>query len=237
MCLLLLTQRKIAPTLIVSFLFFHLLLTSSAYPWDRPFNNAANWLGTGLIEIPTARVLDDGVIRVGVAQALPFRWYGGGMGVFPGLEFTGRLTELTNINPGFPGQATQKDKAFDIKYQLIPESKWLPAVAFGYNDFFGTQQFDAQYVAVSRQIFPFDFTLGYGTKRLKGLFGGIEVALHPRLQFMAEYNPIIYQNDKPAVRGVPEGAAWPVNFGLRYKLLPVLDRVFPISEETPLESR
>lgn len=224
MFLLLLTQRKIAPRLILSFLFFQVLFVSSAYSWDRPFDNAANWLGTGLMEIPTARILDDGVIRVGVAQALPFRWYGGGMGVFPGLEFTGRLTQITNIPSGLgPGYGSNKDKAFDVKYQILPESRWLPAVALGYHDIFGTQQFEAQYIAVNRQIFPFDFTLGYGTKRLKGPFGGIEVALHPRLHFMAEYNPINYEDDKTSVRGVPEGAEWPVNFGLRYKLLPVLD--------------
>ena len=77
MFLLLLTQRKIAPRLILSLFFLQVLFISSAYSWDRPFDNAANWLGTGLLEIPTARVLDDGVIRLGVAQALPFRWYGG----------------------------------------------------------------------------------------------------------------------------------------------------------------
>jgi len=120
MCLLLLTQRKIAPTLILSLVFFHILFASSAHSWDRPFDNAANWLGTGLMEIPTARVLDDGVIRVSVAQALPFRWYGGGMGVFPGFEFTGRLTEITNIPSGLAGLWVKQDKAFDIKYQSSP---------------------------------------------------------------------------------------------------------------------
>jgi hypothetical protein len=176
------------------------------------------------MEIPTARVLDDGVIRVGAAQALPFRWFGDGMGIFPGFEFTGRLTQITNIPSGLgPGYGSNKDKAFDIKYQVIPESKWLPTVALGYHDFYGTQQFEAEYIVLSRQIFPFDFTFGYGTKRLAGFFGGIELALHPRLHFMAEYNPINYEDDKPSVRGVPEGAEWPVNLGLRYKLLPVLD--------------
>jgi hypothetical protein len=181
-------------------------------------------MGTGLMEIPTARVLDDGVIRLGLAQALPYRWFGGGMGVFPGLEFTGRLTEITNIPSNLgPGYGANKDKAFDLKYQLLPESKWLPALALGFNDFFGTKQFEAEYVVVSRQIFPLDFTFGYGHGRLDGLFGGIEVVLHPRIHFMAEYNPINYENDKPAVRGVPEGADWPVNLGLRFRILPVLD--------------
>ena len=220
----LLTQRTIAPTFILSLLFFHLIFMSSAFPWDRPFDNAANWLGTGLLEIPTARVLDDGVIRISGAQALPFRWYGGGMGIFPGVEFSGRLTAITNTPSGLgPEYGSNKDKAFDLKYQAIPESKWLPAVAVGYHDLFGTKLFEAQYIVLSRQIFPFDFTLGYGTKRLSGFFGGIEVALHPRLHFIAEYNPIDYAVDKPSARGVPEGAEWPVNFGLRCKLLPILD--------------
>jgi hypothetical protein len=223
MFLLLLTQRKFAPALVLSFFFFHLLNTSPAYARDYPFDRSANWLGTGLMEIPTARVLEDGVIRLGAAQALPFRWFGGGMGIFPGLELTGRLTEITNIPTSFPGYGANKDKAFDIKYQLIPESKWLPAVALGYNDFYGTQLFEAQYIVLSRQIFPFDFTFGYGNGRLDGFFGGIEVALHPRLHFIAEYNPIDYGADVPSARGVPEGAEWPVNFGLRYRILPVLD--------------
>ena len=201
-----------------------LLFSSSALAWDRPFDRAANWGGTGLMEIPTARILDDGVIRLGFAQALPLRWYTAGMGIYPGVEFSGRLTELTNVPVDFPGQSTFRDKAFDLKFQVIPETRWLPAVAFGYHDLFGTQLFEAQYIVFNRQIFPFDFTLGYGRERLAGLFGGVELALHPRLHLMAEYNPIDYEKGRGATaKAVPEGADWPVNFGLRCKVLPAVD--------------
>ena len=109
-----------------------------AFPWDAPFNNAANWGGTGLMETPNARILEDGVIRAGVAQALPYRWWYGGMGVFPGLEFSGRLTQITNIPSGLgPDYGSNKDKAFDFKYQIFPESKWFPALAFGFQDIIG----------------------------------------------------------------------------------------------------
>jgi hypothetical protein len=146
------------------------------------------------------------------------------MGIFPGLEFTGRLTNITNIPSGLgPAYGSNKDKAFDVKYQILPESRWLPALAVGWNDFMGTALFESQYVALSRQIFPFDFAVGYGAKRLKGPFAGIEVSLHPRFHFIAEYNPINYEDDSPSARGVPQGAAWPVNFGFRYKLFPVVD--------------
>jgi hypothetical protein len=220
------------------FLLLTLLSTSAlirpAFSWDAPFNSAANWGGTGLMEIPNARILEDGVIRAGVAQALPFRWYYGAMGVFPGLEVSGRLTQITNIPSGLgPDYGSNKDKAVDFKYQVFPESKGFPALAIGFQDIIGTQLFESQYLVMNRQVFPLDFTIGIGRKRLKGLelpfydelgfFGGVEVAVHPKLHLMAEYNPIDYENDKPSARGVPEGADWPVNFGMRCKLLPGID--------------
>ena len=59
------------------------------------------------------------------------------------------------------------------------------------------QLFEAQYIVFSKQVFPFDFTLGYGTKRLDGPFAGMEIALHPQLHFLTEYSPIEYEQDKP----------------------------------------
>jgi hypothetical protein len=215
-------MKQSARSILILFFILSLPL-SAALSWDRPFDRAANWGGTGLLEIPSARILDDGVIRVSIAQALPFRWYTLGMGIFPGLEFSGRLTQVTNISPDFPGQGTVKDKAFDLKYQVFPETKWFPAVALGAHDLFGTRLLEAQYIVFNRQIHPFDFTLGYGTNRLAGPFGGVEVALHPRLHLLAEYNPIDYEEDSGSVRGVPEGAEWPVNVGLRFRVLPTVD--------------
>jgi hypothetical protein len=118
-------------------LFFLLSLSSPALSRDRPFDRAANWGGTGLLEIPSARILDDGVIRAGIAQALPFRWYTLGMGIYPGVEFSGRLTQVTNIAPDFPGQATLKvafehrepEKAKNIvEYFLIQTSETMREV-------------------------------------------------------------------------------------------------------------
>jgi len=208
---------------------------------DRPFNRSANWGGTGLMEIPNARIMEDGVIRAGITQALPYRWYALGMGVLPGLELSGRLTQLTNVPvTTMIGYGSYKDKAFDIKYQILPESRWFPALAVGLQDFHGTKLFAAQYLVMSRQIYPFDFTVGIGRQRLAGLsmplskkislledvglFAGVQVALHNRLHFMAEYNPIEYQDDIRAPgRALPEGASLPVNVGLRAEILPGMD--------------
>jgi len=204
-----------------------LLMNSPSMAEDAPFNKATNWGGTGLFEIPNARVLEDGVLRIGYAYADPFQWFVLGMGAYPGLEVTGRYTEITNIPSGL-GEAfgANKDKAVDLKYQILAETRGHPAIAVGAQDLIGTQLFPAEYIVISRQIFPFDFTLGLGTKRLSGnldflgiddigLFGGVEWAFHKRANLILEYNPIKYENDSPSGRGVPEGASSPINMGIK----------------------
>ena len=226
------------PSRAVLSLFFLIVLLLAFPPapvpaGDRPFTGAANWGGTGLFEIPTARVLDEGEIRFGFTQADPYRWYAFGLGLFPGLELGGRVTEVQNV----PGQffSKFKDRTFDAKYQIFAESRRFPAVAVGIQDLLGTRVFPAEYLVLSRQVYPFDFTLGIGHNRLAGdltlpfldrfgLFGGVDWAVRDWLHVMAEYNPIEYEKDRrPAGRAVPEGADWPVNLGVRAEVLPGLD--------------
>ncbi|MFO7962800.1 MAG: YjbH domain-containing protein [Desulfobacterales bacterium] len=216
----------------IVFFYFLLVTPQLASSGDHPFIHSANWGGTGLMEIPNARVLEDGILQAGYAEARPYRWFGGAMGVFPGLEIGFVLTELTNIKALSDAYGNYKDKALFAKYQILPESKWFPALAVGVFDFHGTQLFQSEYLVLSRQIFPFDFTFGLGRKRLKsdvgltvyedaGIFGGFEWAIHYRLRLMAEYNPIQYEKDAP--RAVPKGAKSPFNFGVRYELRPGFD--------------
>jgi hypothetical protein len=203
------------------------LLSAAARAADSPFDMSSNWGGTGLMEIPTARILPDGVMRLGLAKASPYAWYTFGFGVLPGLEFSGRYTNITNLPSGLGSDyGSYKDKAYDLKYQLLPESKKAPAVAIGISDFNGTRLFEAQYLVVSRQLYPLDVTLGCGRQRLKGplsiadeigFWGGVEWAATERLHLMAEYNPIEYHKDPLASRGVPEGSSFPFNAGLRYR--------------------
>ena len=178
------------------------------------------------MEIPNARIIDDGVARAGYAEARPYKWFTGTMGVFPGLEFSFRLTEITNIESGLSEDyGSDKDKAFDLKYQVLPESKYFPALSLGLHDFHGTRKFQAEYITANRQIYPFDFTLGWGTDRLKGFFGGIEWAVTDNVHFMTEYNPIDYKKDRPSGGkiAVPEGADTPFNIGLRFMPISGLD--------------
>jgi hypothetical protein len=208
-------------------LFWAGLLSVTANAGDRPFDMGANWGGTGLMEIPSARILPDGAMRLGVAKASPYLWYSFGFGLLPGLEFSGRYTDVTNVPGGLGAEfGSYKDKAFDIKYQLLPETKKHPAIALGWNDFEGTRQFESQYVTLSRQIYPLDITLGMGRQRFKGplsicdeigFWGGMEWALSDRLHMLLEYNPIEYRKDPIFSRGVPKGSDLPCNLGMRYR--------------------
>ncbi|RJQ49963.1 MAG: hypothetical protein C4530_22335 [Desulfobacteraceae bacterium] len=222
---------------LIPILFFALI--SPAFAEDKPFDNPANWGGTGLLETPNARVLDEGVLRFGYAQADPFRWYSIVMGVFPGLEIGGRVIELAGIEGEFFSDL--KTRAIDLKYQIFPESKFFPAAAVGLQDTFGTQAFPAEYLVLSRQYYPLDLSFGVGHRRLKGdltlphpldqspldrfgFFGGVEFALTENCHLVAEYNPIQYEEDrKRSRRVILDEADWPVNLGMKAKIFPGVD--------------
>jgi len=224
-----------------------LLICNLAHAGDEPFADPANWGGTGLMEIPSARVLREGRFRVGVSQIDPYRYYYGAVSPLKGLEVGGRITEVLGVPaPGFPDYGNYRDKAIDLKYQFIPEGKYLPAVALGIMDLHGTRLYASQYVVASKQIFPFDFTVGYGNGRYGkqpivsqgGEFGaeifsnpgewlsdslffaGIQFAPSKYFTLMAEYSPIRYQvqtQDPAQPKYFQDAVPSKFNFGIRLK--------------------
>ncbi|MCK5506167.1 MAG: YjbH domain-containing protein, partial [Thermodesulfovibrionia bacterium] len=68
------------------YIIFYILLTpycifffvfSPIYASDEPFTYPSNWGGTGLLEIPTARVIRENSFRLGISQIKPYRYYYG----------------------------------------------------------------------------------------------------------------------------------------------------------------
>ena len=179
------------------------------------------------MEIPTARVLREGDYRLGVSQIDPYRYYYGVISPFKGLEIGGRITEVLDVPALTAAYGNFKDKAVDLKYQFISEGKYMPAVALGLMDPQGTRIYSSQYIVASKQIYPFDFTIGFGNGRFgkkplpssgevfkteiftdpqtwrsdSQFFGGVQYALSDKYIFMVEYNPIRYneQTQDPAV--------------------------------------
>lgn len=241
--------KKISKYLILLVLIYFMGGISGACAADEPFDGPANWGGTGLMETPTARVLKVGRYRIGVSQIDPYRYYYGAVSPLKGLEIDGRVTEeLGNdisSSPGWSGYGNNKDKAVDFKYQVLPEGKWWPALAIGVMDPHGTRKFAAQYIVATKQIYPFDFTIGFGNgrygKRLlpsqgEGVkiemftdnsswrsdgqfFGGLEFAPSKHFSVMVEYSSIKYevQNSKWAKEHFPRAVPSQFNFGFRLR--------------------
>ncbi|NOZ68746.1 MAG: YjbH domain-containing protein [Deferribacteres bacterium] len=202
------------------------------------------------MEIPTARVMKENTYRLGGGQVRPYRYYYGTISPLKGLEINGRITEVMGV-PGFDeteggSYGDYKDKAIDLKYRFFSEGKYMPALAIGLMDPHGTRLYSSQYLVASKQIYPFDFTLGFGNGRFgerplpehseglgleifsntaawfrdSRLFWGIQFAPSDKFALMYEYSPIKYhkQTRDPAQ---PEYFREPVsssfNFGMRYK--------------------
>jgi hypothetical protein len=231
-------------------LFFVLFASQQTMASDEPFTGPANWGGTGLTEIPTARVMKEDSYRVGAAQVYPYRYYYVAFSPLPRVEFDGRVTEIIGV-PGFPNDpntsyGNDRDKALDMKLQLLRESKYLPALALGIMDPQGTRKYASQYLVASKQIYPFDFTIGFGNGRFgktplppssnafeaemfsdphqwlrdSQFFGGVQFALSPKFLLMMEYNPIKYEKQtSDTAQPVYFQHAVPshFNFGLRWK--------------------
>ncbi len=221
-------------------------LPAPVFAEDAPFTSPSNWGGTGLMEIPTARVMRENSIRFGAGQAKPYRYFYGAISPLKGLEVGGRITELLDVPSGLQNQKNFKDKAFDLKYQFLPEGKYLPALALGIMDPHGTRVFPSQYIVASKQIYPFDFTVGFGNGRFgkkplpnnpdgftvelfsdtgdwvrdSQLFWGIQFAPSEKYALMLEYSPIRYheQTGDPAQKiYFTEPVQSKFNFGIRYK--------------------
>jgi len=230
-------------------IFFILLLFFAGVAWagDEPFATPSNWGGTGIMETPTARVMKEGQFRFGVGLINPYRHYYGAIGLFKGLEIDGRFTEILDTQTHLgPSYGDYKDKVVDIKWQFLPETKWFPALALGLNDPHGTRIYGSQFIVANKQIYPFDFSIGFGNGRYgrkplsssgdsfkvemfqdprgwlsDGLFfGGVQFAPTRWLTLMAEYNSIRYdqQTSDPArAKYFTSAVPSKFNFGLRWK--------------------
>ncbi|MGZ8440932.1 MAG: YjbH domain-containing protein, partial [Candidatus Deferrimicrobiaceae bacterium] len=238
--------RTVASSLLRAVVF--LLLSSFASADDFPFTYPSNQGLTGLMETPTARVMPENRYRIGASVVDPYRQYYGTIGLFPRLEVNGRITEVRGV-PGFSdfgGYGDFKDKAIDAKLQIFREGKYTPALAVAVMDPHGTRIYSSQAIIASKQLFPFDFSLGWGNGRLgkrplsssgdsfrfelltdpgqwlrdAKAFGGIQFSPSERFSLLAEYSPIDYhrQTTDPAQpRYFTDPVPSRFNFGLRVK--------------------
>jgi hypothetical protein len=115
---------------------------------------------TGLIDIPTARMAQDGTLTATAAIQSRTNSYAITYQAAPWFEGTFRYT---GFNDWF-----YYDRNYEAKVRLWQEQDYLPQVAVGIRDIVGTGFFGSEYLVASKTVGDFDFTLGMGWGRLAG---------------------------------------------------------------------
>jgi hypothetical protein len=175
---------------------------------------------TGLINMPDARVADDGVFRLGASYFRPYGTFWSSITFLPRLELSGRYTVIRGLSSGLgQGFGDYKDKAFDAKAVLVEEGKWWPNLALGALDFTGTGVFKANYATVSKHVRNTDYTVGYGTDRIDGVFGGMRHTFgwNRNLSLVVEYDANDYQQDLRAAESGADTRDGGWTYGLEYR--------------------
>lgn len=171
---------------------------------------------TGLVGIPTARVMQDGKIAFGIGYTdNEYSLYGPKyaqiayyvtVGYLPFLELSLRVTSFPKkMEVGAYGSV--KDRMGSVKLRIMNESIYLPSVLLGIHDVMGTVSaknvhFNAAYIVMSKSIHHqfiglLDIHLGYASDvmmkeardhSIAGTFAGMEMKLFRHLVAMAEYD-------------------------------------------------
>lgn len=120
----------------------------------------------GLLEMPTAEAAPDAELWSS------FSAFGQTGRVTLGFQLAPRLTgtfRYSRIRGYEPWGGDRYDRSFDLRYQLIEQDGWWPAVALGLQDFVGTGLYGAEYLVATRSLDPegrLRATLGLGWGRL-----------------------------------------------------------------------
>ncbi|MFX0542075.1 YjbH domain-containing protein [Roseovarius sp. S4756] len=130
----------------------------------RPAGNLVtdrrNIYGTpgGLIDMPTAEMAPDAELSTTVSV------YGSGSNmttrttlsfqVLPRLSASFRYSGIGGLmpDPGRPTFSTLYDRSFDLKYRLVNEGRYMPAIAIGLQDFIGTGVYGGEYLVATKSL-------------------------------------------------------------------------------------
>jgi len=132
-----------------------------------PFVLGSDYGTTGLIDIPTARMANDGYLSVGAGYDRLHQSYYVTYQALPWLETTFRYSGTTDASSA-TASGVYFDRNYAFKARLLEESDRLPQVAWGVRDVVGTGVFGAEYLVASKAFGDLDVSLGVGWGRLSG---------------------------------------------------------------------
>lgn len=212
--------------------------------WDRALSERLpvtynHLLLGGYLNMPSARMGQEGEIGAGFSDVPPYRNYNLRFQLADRLEVSGNYRIFKGVEDPILtplGFGDLSDKGANIKVALFhPEDSQyhFPGIAFGFEDFMGTRNFTARYI-VATQVFlkqNLEITLGYGDHRIRGLFGGFSWMPFRQMNnrylkdfcFVAEYDAIPYHDQ--VIEKHPKGRIKKssINVGIKYRLWDQLD--------------
>lgn len=172
---------------------------------DTFYNNNSFQSYSGLINIPTAEVIEDKKIefsfsnQVDTLTAVKDRndylaqQYFVNIGFLPNLEIVGRLSNIEE--KGKPRLSWWRDNflyrdlSASFKYQIPFYHKYLPKFAIGAQDLGGAvSAYESKYIVATKEYMFMRGTVGYGSGQLDGLFGGLELKAADWCTLMGEYD-------------------------------------------------
>ena len=193
----------------------------------------------GGVDTPSAEVFPDATISGAVSQSTYARRMTGAFQVIPQVTAALRYSTLSSKNL----DATRdylKDRSADLRWQVVGEEGWRPAVAIGLQDFIGTGTYSGEYVVATKHIGDrFTVSGGVGWGRLGGTarerdrndiggtfktdtwfrgpakpFASVRWAATDNLSLVAEYSQDDYDTEVEQGEKRPDSH---VNLGLNYR--------------------
>lgn len=193
----------------------------------------------GYINMPSARVGDEGEIGGGYAWVPPYHIYSARTQLNKWIEVTANYRVFKGINDPVLsefGFGDFSDKGANVKFTIIrPEDSdyAVPGFAVGFDDFLGTRSFKSFY-AVLTQVFPdqnMELSLGWGEWRIHGFFAGLSwmpfrnlgYGCLENLVLEAEWDAIPYKSEE--IEPHPDGRVQKthINLGAKYRLWDTVD--------------
>lgn len=188
----------------------------------------------GYFSMPSARMGEEGEFAAGYGYIHPYIHYNLKFQLVNFLEVTGSYRIFKGVDDPVLtplGFGDFSDKGANIKLSIFsPEdSRYrLPGFAVGMEDFMGTKSFNAYYIVLT-QVFlkqNFEVSIGYGTKRIHGWFGGLSWMPFRKskwdflrgLSLVMEYDAIPYEDEFWEKHPKGRIKKTPLQLGLKYRL-------------------
>lgn len=150
-----------------------------AFGENRP---TLNFYGvSGLIDMPSGESQPDGMLTVTTAHFGPVSRTTLSFQITPRLSASFRYLGVRKWDDVVPSIFdVYYDRSFDLRYQILDESQYLPAVTIGMQDFVGTGVLSGEYIAATKNFGDkVKVTAGLGWGRL-GSYGSIGAPLGAR---------------------------------------------------------